>query len=215
MIEARKLVTFTAAAGSREGAAEAQDAATRGEGSEPSPRPWEWEWEWTIIPETSATRYVTGVTSLCLRHPTIGMGGSWRNDVWGPPGMTAHTSTDDFLREGVELARRAIGSEELADLRPALRARQHPAGWRPREITAATHVRAALELGWETALDAQVRGFNSTLCNTLDQKTVRRWLSTPERTRACALGHRMLAESRCGAAMETAWRNWLSVVHPG
>ena len=159
------------------------------------------------MPLTTRRLYVTGHTVMALRHPSIGMGFNWRADLWGAPGVVAHRCDDPVLATGAEMAARAIGEVEIADLRPALGNAQHPDAGRDEPVWGATHVRAVLELAWQK-LDAIVRrGSRTTLRDTYDMRTMTVWLHPRERRRAAMLG-RAMAELSDGIELDE-WDEWI------
>ena len=159
------------------------------------------------MPTTPDGLYVTGLTVLALRHPSIGMGFNWRVDLRAGPGTVAHRSDHPALARGAAATAKAIGNAEIADLRPALRKVGHEDGKRSEPIWGATHVRATLELAWQK-LEAIVEGRSGTkLRDTYDARTMRVWLGPIERARAATLGEAM-AHAAAGGEVDE-WNQWL------
>ena len=164
-------------------------------------------WKMLEMPATTRQCYVTGIAVLNLRHPSIGMGGSWRRELWGPPGGVALTSGDRVFAKAARITATAMGTAEIADLRPALREAGHRAGMQDEPVWGATHVRATLELAWETLNSIVHGGVATTLCSTYDRRTMRVWLHGKERARAAELGRAMAAAAQDGDLRP--WSEWL------
>ena len=159
------------------------------------------------MPQTTREHYVTGITVMSLRHRSIGMGGSWRREIWGPPGATALTSGHRAFSKAAPITAKAMGNTEIVDLRPALIDAGHRAGGRDEPVWGATHVRATLELAWETLHHIVHGGIATSLCWTYDERTMRVWLSKTERGRAAELGRKM---ARVADDLDVSpWNEWL------
>ena len=159
---------------------------------------------------TSRNAYVTGHTVLGLQHPSIGMGFNWWADLLAPQGRVAFRSDNRLFANAARLTRQVMGDTEIADLRPALANAGHPDATRKNPIWGATHVRAALEVAWETHI-AMTRSRDDTkIGDTYDRRTIRVWLGAEERKRAAQLGLAM-AQLEKNEPTEQ-WHAWLETL---
>ena len=162
------------------------------------------------MPPTSRSAYVTGHIVLALQHPSIGMGFNWWAQLVAPPGAVAFRSDDALFSRAAAVTRRAIGDAEIADLRPALAEAKHPDAASHHAVWGATHVRAALEIAWETHKAIARGGESRRIEDTYDGRTMRVWLSARERERATEMGRAMARVEQDEDAER--WHAWLETL---
>ena len=161
-------------------------------------------------PTSRSNAYVTGHIVLALQHPSIGMGFNWWAQLVAPPGTVAFRSDNALFRQAAAVTRRAIGEAEIADLRPALAEAKHLDAASNHAVWGATHVRAALEIAWETHKAIARGGDGRRIEDTYDRRTMRVWLSARERERATEIGRAMARVDQDGEA--EPWHAWLETL---
>ena len=162
------------------------------------------------MPPTSRSAYVTGHTVLGLQHPSIGMGFNWWANLTGPQGVIAFRSDNPLFAHAAKLTKQVMGDSEIADLRPALGKAGHPDAKRNNPIWGATHVRAALEVAWETHIAIARSREDRKIGDTHDKRTIRVWLDAGERRHAAQLGSAMAQLEENEPTEE--WHVWLETL---
>lgn len=173
------------------------------------------------IPETSTHAYITGLSALNLSSNELGTFGDWHPHVWWVPeeqahraGLHAAMSTDEIRRDAAADIIAVLGTQHLADARPALREIGHGAADEAKPVWCATHVRAVIELAWADMKDNERDDPGATLMS-VDPTSVARWLAIREQWIALHdIAERVARGPAREHGLEAPWREWKSHQSP-